>query len=115
MPQDLRVACPGEDVRLFRRHDRAGDVFVQVRAADAGDSRGDQYVIGKQPPGGFGHVFNPDVPGSVEPNCSHSVVLPQTRGAHLGIRHPPLGTAFCSRAKLLFPGNPAGAVYCRQL
>ena len=35
VPEDLRVLRSGQRVRLDGRHDRAGDVLVQVGAADA--------------------------------------------------------------------------------
>ncbi len=44
VPEDLRVLCPGQRVRLDRRHDRTGHVLVEIGTADPARDNADDDV-----------------------------------------------------------------------
>ena len=63
--EDLRVLGSGERMRLDRRHDRPGDVLVQIRAADAarGDPDDDLALTWRER---LGHFLDSEVSCRVE-------------------------------------------------
>ena len=71
MPEDLRQLRSGERVRLDRCDDRAGDVLVQVGAADPGPARGDDD-LGRLEPVRLGDILDPEVSCGVEAKRFHS-------------------------------------------
>ena len=77
VPEDLRVLRSGQRVRLDGCHDRAGDVLVQVGAADAaGDDPDDDLARARR--GRLGDLLDPEVVRCVEAKCPHRL-LPAAR------------------------------------
>src|SRR6266536_563419 len=85
-------------MRLDGRHDRARDVLVEVRAADAAcdDPNDDVARLGR---GRLGYLLDPEVAGGVKTECPHSSPGPCDQPAALPVcRHGTMRSAR-SRAK----------------
>src|SRR3954470_17848211 len=70
--EGLGAAGAGVGTRLTRDEDRAGDVFVQVGAADAAEAVSDQDLVGLQAVlRGRRHIFDADIAGGMEADGFH--------------------------------------------
>jgi hypothetical protein len=58
VPEDLGQLCSGQWMRFNRCDNRAGDIFVEVGAADSDPARGD-HDLGCAESVGFGYLLNP--------------------------------------------------------
>ena len=72
VPEDLRVLRAGQRVRLGGRDDRAGDVLVQVGAADAA-RRDPDRELARARRGRLGDVLDAQVAGGVEAERAHGL------------------------------------------
>ena len=85
VPEDLRVLRPGQRVRLDGRHDRSGEVLVQVGAADAaGDDPDDDLAAtrGRR----LGDLLDAQVVRCVESERAHRLLPSARHGTILSAR-----------------------------
>src|SRR6185437_4097149 len=75
--ENLRQGCSGEHVRRRRCHDRPGDIFVEVGAANSGPQRLHQQLV-RPHLLRLTHGFDADIPSSVVTNSLHECIPPHT-------------------------------------
>ena len=76
MAENLRIGHTRVDVRRYRRDDRACDIFMQIRAANACHQRFNQHIVGAELLGGRWHILNANILRGVKSHGLHVACLP---------------------------------------